>query len=179
MTVLINGTTAFIFIITLLYCVGNVKQNVYKAPPISGVPYLYVVYEATQSKAAANTLLIMIFVITIVGTFSLLASVSRLVWAFARDGGLPFSETFSYVRDLLFANGAYSNLLTRGTGTSHVEDPDERTTLGGRLLLHSRPHQHRIHGCILRLHVPLHHLPIRIVFPANPLPGASQDGRRG
>ena len=38
-----------------------------------------------------------IVIIAFAASFALLASVSRLTFAFARDGGLPFSDYFAYV----------------------------------------------------------------------------------
>ena len=52
---------------------------------------------STRSKAASTALVLLIVAIVTVATFNGVASVSRLVWAFARDKGLPFSDSFTYV----------------------------------------------------------------------------------
>lgn len=54
-------------------------------------------YQATRSLNGTNTLVAMLMITGYVSLFGSLASVSRLVWAFARDGGLPFSKFFVYV----------------------------------------------------------------------------------
>lgn len=48
----------------------------------------------------------MVTSIVLISTFNIVASVSRLVWAFARDNGLPFARHFTHVCSLL-------RLLTR------------------------------------------------------------------
>jgi choline transport protein len=94
LTVLANSIVSFAFTIVLLYCLGN-YQDALNSP--TGLPIIEVIYGATKSVPATNTLMAMILIVTVIGNFSNMASVSRLAWAFARDGGLPFSETFSYV----------------------------------------------------------------------------------
>lgn len=94
MTVLINATFAWGFIFCLLFCVGDLDK-VQSSP--TGYPIIEVYYEATKSKAGTNCLIVMIILVTVISTFSMVASVSRLTWAFARDKGLPFSNFFSYV----------------------------------------------------------------------------------
>jgi choline transport protein len=94
-TVVINAVFCWAFSVVILYCLGDYTQ-VLESP--TGLPFIEVVYEATKSKAATNTLVVFVLLVCIVGNFSIIASVSRLMWAFARDKGLPYSEFFSYVR---------------------------------------------------------------------------------
>jgi amino acid transporter len=42
-------------------------------------------------------MVVMMAGICMISNFNVIASVSRLVWAFARDKGLPFHEYFTYV----------------------------------------------------------------------------------
>lgn len=93
-TILINGAMAFGFLLVLLFCVGNVT-NAISTP--TGYPIIEVFYQATGSTAAATAMMCAILVIAFASTFGILASVSRLTWAFARDGGLPFSDFFAHV----------------------------------------------------------------------------------
>lgn len=58
---------------------------------------LQVVYGATGSKAATTAFGSFIFFNGLISMFSSFASVTRLLWAFARDKGLPFSNFFSAV----------------------------------------------------------------------------------
>lgn len=96
LTVVINGVFAFGFIVALLYCIGDL-DTVLASP--TGLPIIEVFYLATKSKAATNVLMVMILSVSAIGNFGIFASVSRLIWAFARDRGLPYSDFFSYVSE--------------------------------------------------------------------------------
>ena len=94
----LSGIVMFIFIIVLLFCLGDLAK-------VSGTPtYLPIVetlYEATGSKAGTVFLVMGIYLIIGASQFNILASVSRLAWAFAKDGGLPFSRHLAKVHPTL------------------------------------------------------------------------------
>lgn len=94
MSVVINGLFMFGFMICILFTLGDLDTAI--STP-TGYPIIQVLYGATKSNAATIVLMSFIIFSGIVALFSTLASVSRLVWAFARDNGLPFSNFFSYV----------------------------------------------------------------------------------
>jgi choline transport protein len=81
-----------IFATVLLFHMGPLDDVI--ATPL---PILWIIYGITGSKAAANVMIIMIAILVFLALFNIFASVSRLVWVFARDNGLPFSNFFSYV----------------------------------------------------------------------------------
>jgi choline transport protein len=116
LTVLTSSVTAFVFTICLLYTLGD-YQAALSSP--TGLPIIEVIYAATKSVAATDTLMSMTFVVIVIGNFSNMASVSRLAWAFARDGGLPYSNFFSYVSSLTF----FLDALNSSTGPSDTQDP--------------------------------------------------------
>lgn len=89
----------FGFGICLLYTIGNVN-TVTNTP--TGLPIIEVYYLATQSVATTNVLILAIASVIFVALFNVLASASRLTWAFARDRGLPFSSFFSKVSGNIF-----------------------------------------------------------------------------
>lgn len=93
-----NSIMQFAFMVTVMFCIGDVDEVV-NTPTL--LPIIEVYYQATQSKAATNILVFMIAFILFISLFNIFASVSRLTWAFARDNGLPFSRTFSYVHPTL------------------------------------------------------------------------------
>jgi choline transport protein len=93
-TIVINGTMAFAFLIAILFCIGNV-ENALNTP--TGFPIIEIFYQATGSKTAATLMETCLIIIAFAASIANLASVSRLTWAFARDGGLPFSNFFSFV----------------------------------------------------------------------------------
>lgn len=93
-TVLINGVFAFGFVVALLYCIGDLELVLTSS---TGQPIIEVLYQATGSKAATNVFMVMLLIISSIGNFGIFASVSRLIWAFAKDRGLPYADFFSYV----------------------------------------------------------------------------------
>lgn len=92
--VVINTVLALGFLITLLFCIGDVDAAI-NTP--TGFPVIQILYQATQSKTGATVIMCMILFSTMIALFGVFASVSRLTWAFARDNGLPCSNFFSQV----------------------------------------------------------------------------------
>lgn len=93
-TALFNGSLGFIMVITFCYTVGNVK-NVLNTP--TGYPFIQVFYNATQSRGGATAMTsIMICLSTFCGMTNM-TTASRQLFAFARDGGVPFHRVFQSV----------------------------------------------------------------------------------
>lgn len=82
----------FIFVVMFLFYLGPLDALSDKP-----LPLIYVIYGATGSRHATNAMIALLSITTFLALFNIFASVSRLVWAFARDNGLPFSEFFAYV----------------------------------------------------------------------------------
>lgn len=94
LSVVLGCVTGFAFLLTLCFCMGDLAAT---ANTTTGVPVIQIFYDATGSKAGACVLASMITVIVINSGNSLLTEGSRVVYAFARDRGLPFSEVFAKV----------------------------------------------------------------------------------
>ncbi|KAK5766193.1 hypothetical protein LTS12_003677 [Elasticomyces elasticus] len=90
----VNAVVAFGFMIVLLFFMGDPEEALGTA---TGWPIIQICYQAGRTLPAANTLMAIVIIPSIIGYFNSLASVSRLTWAFARDDGLPFSEYFKVV----------------------------------------------------------------------------------
>ncbi|KAF2189372.1 amino acid transporter [Zopfia rhizophila CBS 207.26] len=90
----LNSVLQFAYIITLLFTLGDIDK-VTSTP--TGLPLIEVYYQATKSKHATNVFVAMAAIVIYTALFNDLASVSRLIWAFSRDNGLPFSNFFAYV----------------------------------------------------------------------------------
>jgi len=84
----------FAFVVCLLFTIGNV--DLVTSTP-TGLPLIEVYYQATNSKPATNFLVLMPGLILLFTLFNVFASVSRLIWVFSKDKGLPFSNFFSTV----------------------------------------------------------------------------------
>lgn len=89
-----NGLQMFAFVICLLFTIGDIDK-VTNTP--TGLPLIEVYYEATKSKHATNWFVLMPAINLFFNLFNCFASVSRLIWQFAQDKGLPFSTVFAYV----------------------------------------------------------------------------------
>lgn len=87
-----NAIMMFGYILAVLFCIGD-----YDAVSMASVPILEVYYQATKSKTAATVLLVMQMSMILIALFNCLASVSRLIWAFAKDNGLPYSNFLTKV----------------------------------------------------------------------------------
>ncbi|KAI4591724.1 hypothetical protein KJ359_012646 [Pestalotiopsis sp. 9143b] len=91
-----NAVMLTAFVVVLLFFLGP-PDAVAGAP----LPLIYVVYNATGSAPATNALVVLVGLVAYCAMFNVFASVSRLVWAFARDRGLPLSGFFAYVHPTL------------------------------------------------------------------------------
>jgi hypothetical protein len=115
----------FIFVLVLLFYIGPL-EDIVDTP----LPLIYVIYGATASKPVTNIMISLVAVIIFFALFNIFASVSRLVWAFARDQGLPFSTFFAYVGSMLFLLMNAMSLLTILIGASHAQAPRQRSSSG-------------------------------------------------
>lgn len=79
---LVNAATAFIFMIILLFFMGD-PEKALETPTYW--PIIQICYQAARQLNGANTLMAMIIIPGIISYFNNMASVSRLTWAF---GGL-------------------------------------------------------------------------------------------
>lgn len=92
-SVLINGVFGFAALMAILFSLSDV-ENALMSP--TGFPVLYIFQSAAGTKGAT----VMTCAIITLGTFgswALLATASRQIWAFSRDNGLPGSGHLSKV----------------------------------------------------------------------------------
>ena len=94
LSVVLGAVTGFAFLLTLCFCIGDINET---AGTTTGVPVIQIIYDSTGSKAGTCVLSSMFAIIVMVAGNNLLAEGSRSIYAFARDHGLPFSNTFSAV----------------------------------------------------------------------------------
>ena len=93
-----NSLLAFGFLLVLLYTLGDYAAAL---ETTTGWPIIEIYYQATKSHVGTTLLMVIGLIAAFVALFGALASVSRLVWAFARDNGMPFSPYFAHVRIIL------------------------------------------------------------------------------
>lgn len=85
--------TGFVFLSVLLFVLRDVDTVISS----SAGPVLQIFFDATNNKAGAICLLVFPLLCLMFATTSIMTTSSRMTWAFARDGGLPFSKFFSKV----------------------------------------------------------------------------------
>ncbi|THX46966.1 amino acid transporter [Aureobasidium pullulans] len=88
-TSLMNYAVRFIMTITVMYVSSSFDQAIADA---TGESYVAVIYAATQSKTATTILTVIILVLFFCTAINTVTTSSRQLFAFARDGGLPFSD---------------------------------------------------------------------------------------
>jgi amino acid transporter len=83
-TNVLNGCLAYAIIIVILYTMGPIK-----AALESSFPIIEICLQATGSTKAATAMVCGLLVISLSVNLASIASVSRLTWAWSRDGALP------------------------------------------------------------------------------------------
>ena len=92
-----NAILAFIMAITLIFCVGDVDAVTSET---SLAPFVVIFYNSTKSKAGTVVMVLPVILTFWSALVSQLATASRQVWAFARDGGIPWAPYLAPVRRL-------------------------------------------------------------------------------
>ena len=90
-----NAILAFIMAITLIFCVGDVNQVIAET---SLTPFVVIFYNSTKSRAGTVIMVLPVIITFWAALVSQLATASRQLWAFARDGGVPWAHSLAPVR---------------------------------------------------------------------------------
>lgn len=80
--------------ITLIFTMGD-TTNLLETD--TRQPFIQLFYNATRSLGAATVMTVIVIVMLSACCISEVATASRQLWSFARDGGLPFSEWLAVV----------------------------------------------------------------------------------
>ncbi|KAH9869870.1 hypothetical protein J1614_006790 [Plenodomus biglobosus] len=96
--VAIGTFTGLIFLMVLLFVSGGDMDTIMSS---SAGPVLSILYKATSSRTGAVCLLMFPLICILFAEIAIMTTSSRMVYAFARDGGLPMSKTFSKVHPRL------------------------------------------------------------------------------
>lgn len=101
-TLILNGTTGLIMLITYAFCVYDIDAVLKDQ---TGFPFISVFLHATQSVRATTAMTSLILVLQACSAISNVATTSRQLYAFARDGGIPFPSFFAKVAMPLSSHG--------------------------------------------------------------------------
>lgn len=116
-TAAVNYLLGFLMLIAFIAVVGDVAA-VLESP--TGSPYIQVIWNATQSRTATMVMVAFIVFFFIFGSVNSNTTSSRQLYAFARDGGLPFSRWISFVR-LFYRQLIKAVMLTNSKGLTDQE----------------------------------------------------------
>jgi choline transport protein len=111
-TSLVNYSLAFIMTVTVFSTLGNDLDSIFSTT--FGQPWIQIVFNATESKAATNIMTIVVCLLLLFCSINQVTAASRQLWSFARDQGLPCSAWLARVRHPLHS---ILVLLTIHSGT--------------------------------------------------------------
>lgn len=93
-SIFINGAFGWIMMITFAFTCGNPLNIV---DSTTGYPFIEAFYNATGSKTGASIMVAIMIINITSSVISTLATVSRQLWSFARDRGVPFASFVAHV----------------------------------------------------------------------------------
>ena len=96
-TTVINGALGFAIVIAVLFVTTDITAALESPTGALGYPVMQIFNDAMGSKAGASVLIVILTIMCIAATIAFAATVSRLVWAFARDRALPGWRSVSKV----------------------------------------------------------------------------------
>ena len=96
--VCVNGVMGFIMVVTICFTLGNVDSLL---STDTHYPFIQLFFNTTKSYAATNTMTAIIIIVFTSAVISEIATASRQLWSFARDGGFPFSPFIAKVTTML------------------------------------------------------------------------------
>jgi choline transport protein len=89
-------------LITMLFTVGNLDDAINAASPFQNA------FTNTGSQGLNTFLTLVLFLLILSGNITAVTTVSRETWAFARDGGLPFSRWIAKVSSSVGSGSRHS-----------------------------------------------------------------------
>ncbi|KAJ5404611.1 Amino acid/polyamine transporter I [Penicillium cosmopolitanum] len=105
----IGTITGSLFLVVLLFVAGNISEIIDSA----ATPLLAILSRATGNTPGAICLLMFPIICVLFAATAIMTTSSRMIYAFARDGGLPASFFFSRIHPKLQVplNALYLNLV--------------------------------------------------------------------
>jgi amino acid transporter len=97
-TVMLNTLAGFLFLIPLVFVLPDSQELI---ALVSGQPVPSIMKSAIGNSAGAFLLLVPLIVLAIICGIGCTTTVSRSIWAFARDGGIPYSRKWRQVNKSL------------------------------------------------------------------------------
>ncbi|KAK0122768.1 hypothetical protein ONS96_009803 [Cadophora gregata f. sp. sojae] len=95
-SLVLNGVLGFAMLIAVLFCLGSIDDAL--ATP-TGFPFIEIFLQATNSTAGATAMTCIVMLLMAAAAIGVMATASRMLWAFARDNGVPFSNQLGRVHE--------------------------------------------------------------------------------
>ncbi|KAF2112082.1 amino acid/polyamine transporter I [Lophiotrema nucula] len=95
-TALINYAVGFIMTVTVMSSIGGDVSAVLGTK--YGQPWIQILLNATDSRVGTSVMAAIVCVLLMFCSINVITTASRQIFAFARDGGLPFSSILAQVR---------------------------------------------------------------------------------
>lgn len=121
-SVLLNGSMGVGILVAFLFTMGPIDDILSSD---FSYPFVTVFQNITQSTGGATAMAAILLTIAISGSIGLVATASRMIWAFAREGGLPASGFLSKVRKAFLSK---SHKIVQGKH-SHPHQIDARISV--------------------------------------------------
>ena len=155
--VILNAILGFIMVLTLCFTMGD-ATSILETDTL--FPFIQIFYNTTQSYAATNVMVTILIVTLTSSAISEVATASRQLWSFARDGGVPFAAFLQRVSRMTHIYLSHVMKANRSCkGYTRLEHPPQRRPRLPRRHNPPLPHQHRLHSRPKRHHLPHHRLP--------------------
>lgn len=113
----INGALGFSMLIATMFCLGDFNAALNSA---SGYAYIEIFQQAVGSAGGAAAMSSVIAALAICATVGTFAAATRLLWAFARDNGVPFAHFVGKVSTLLSYFGRTASVASVGRQTDSL-----------------------------------------------------------
>ncbi|KAB2579998.1 putative sterigmatocystin biosynthesis monooxygenase stcW [Lasiodiplodia theobromae] len=114
-SITLNGILGLCTVIAIAFCLGSDPSSILSTP--TGYPLIQMFANATspgnENFRAATAMCSIIILACIAATINVLTSASRMLWAFARERGLPFSSWLSRVH-----NGPWATTTNENSSSS-------------------------------------------------------------
>jgi amino acid transporter len=120
-TVVTNGILAYAMVVCMLFTMGSVEEA-----QKSSFPIIEICQQATGSVKAATAMVSGLLVISLSVNLASIASVSRLTWAWARDGALP--RWFAHVSIKYTSISATDNVTQRSIQADKIHRSTDNIT---------------------------------------------------
>lgn len=148
LSVVINGVLALGFIVGLLFSVTDIKSAL-ESP--TNLPILAIFDSTLEDHRATTAFFSLLALVAMCAEMGMIASTSRLTWAFARDKGLPFSSFFARVGGEL-SSCTFVAQCSRDPGQPPIQNSHQRC-LAQRLCCNaSQPDQYCVFDRFQRHH---------------------------